>query len=68
MLVVLRGLRGRALKADRRLPDPIVILKADCPGIQLYLHASLVLLADQYMPYASGSVYPLCANQELPNT
>jgi hypothetical protein len=30
----------RALKADRSLIEPIVKLKADCPKIQEYLHAS----------------------------
>jgi hypothetical protein len=40
--VALRGPRGRVLKADQSLSGPIVILKVDCLGIQLYLHISLV--------------------------
>jgi hypothetical protein len=35
-----RGPRGRALKADRSLFDPIVKLKMDCPKIHEYLHVS----------------------------
>jgi hypothetical protein len=38
----MHGSRGRALKVDRSLSDPIVRLKADCPEIQEYLHVSLV--------------------------
>jgi hypothetical protein len=40
MLIVLRGPKERALKADRSLIDPIMKLKADCPKIQEYLHVS----------------------------
>jgi hypothetical protein len=38
MLIALRGLGDRALKADRLLIDPIMKLKKDCPKIQEYLH------------------------------
>jgi hypothetical protein len=38
----LRGPRGRALKADRSRSDLIMILKADCLRIQVYLHVSLI--------------------------
>jgi hypothetical protein len=38
----LRGFRGRVLKANQSLSDPIIELKADCPGIQIYLHVSLI--------------------------
>jgi hypothetical protein len=34
MLVALRGRKGRALKADRAMLDPIMKLKADCPEIE----------------------------------
>jgi hypothetical protein len=42
MLIALHGPRGRALKADRSLSDPIVKLKADYLRIQKYLHVSLI--------------------------
>jgi hypothetical protein len=41
MLIALRGPRGRTLKADRSLSNPIMKLKADCLEIQIYLHVSL---------------------------
>jgi hypothetical protein len=68
MLVPLHGPRGRALKANRSLSDPIVELKADGPEIQIYLHVSLIWLADQYRLYASGSVYPLGTDQKMSDT
>jgi hypothetical protein len=63
MLVALHGSRGRVLKVNQLMSDPIVELKVDCPGIQIYLHVSLIWLAEQYMSYVSGSVYPLDADQ-----
>jgi hypothetical protein len=68
MLIALCGPKGRALKVDRSLYDPIMKLKADCPRIQVYLHVSLIWLADQYKSYVSGSVYPLGVGQELSHT
>jgi hypothetical protein len=68
MLVAMCNPRGRALKADRLLSDPIVELKADYPGIQIYFHVSLIWLAGQYKTYVSDSVYPLGFDQELPDT
>jgi hypothetical protein len=59
---------GHALKANRSLSDPIIELKADCLGIQIYLHVSLMWLIDQYMSYASGSVYHLGTDQKVPDT
>jgi hypothetical protein len=40
MLIALRGLGDRALKADRSLIDPIMKLKVDCYEIQEYLYVS----------------------------
>jgi hypothetical protein len=40
MLIALRSLGDRALKADRSLIDPIMKLKADCHEIQEYLYVS----------------------------
>jgi hypothetical protein len=68
MLIALRGPKGRALKADRSLSDPIVKLKADYPGIQEYLHVSLVWLIGRYKPYAFGSTYLLDVDQEVRDT
>jgi hypothetical protein len=68
MRIVLRGPKGRALKVNRSLSDMIIELKADCPKIQIYLHVSLIWLADQYMLYASDRIYPLGTDQELPET
>jgi hypothetical protein len=67
-LIALRGPRGCALKANRSLFNSIIELKADCPGIQIYLHVSLIWLAGQYRSYASSSVHPLDVDQESPDT
>jgi hypothetical protein len=40
MLIVLRGFRDHALKADQSLMDPIMKFKADCPKIEEYLYVS----------------------------
>jgi hypothetical protein len=68
MLIAMRGSMSRTLKVDRSLSDPILRLKVDYPRIQEYLHVSLIWLAGRYKLYVFGSVYPLEADKELPDT